>query len=235
LIYLSLRLHLDFVDTYDTSLVSLSRMTSQDDIRQRILLKARDKFAALGYHKASMSELAAELGMSKKTIHKFFPTKLKLAEELLNHSLAQIDRQCDAILDSPLPATEKLHRILHVIAEQQSRFVTKALLESLNNHLPHLWQRVETFRQKRMRKNMQAILDQGERDGTVRRDVNRDMFFHFLFGALAQGITPEVLIHASYSFKEALNGLMNIFVNGILTEAGREQYRKLMAANLSLE
>jgi AcrR family transcriptional regulator len=205
------------------------------EIRERIFLKAKEKFAASGYGKTSMDDVAGELGMSKKTLYKFFPTKLKLAEMLVEHVLAEVNRRCDAILASPLPAVEKLLRIVQMITEQQQRFVTRTLLESLRSHLPPLWRRIESFRRERMRKNLEVILEQGKRDGTVRADFNREMFFHFLLGAINEGINPEVLIHSSYSMHDALSALIDIFMNGALTPKGREQYQKLKAANLSLK
>ncbi|MDZ7360110.1 MAG: TetR/AcrR family transcriptional regulator [candidate division KSB1 bacterium] len=211
-------------------------MNEEDrEIRERILLKVKEKFAAVGYGKTSMDDVAGELGMSKKTLYKFFPTKLKLAEMLVEHVLAEVNRRCDAILASPLPAVEKLLRIVQMITEQQQRFVTKTLLESLRSQLPHLWRRIEAFRRERMRKNLEVILEQGKRDGTVRADFNREMFFHFLIGAIDEGINPGVLIHSSCSMHDALSALIDIFMNGALTPKGRGQYQKLRAANLSLK
>lgn len=204
-------------------------------IRERIFFKTREKFALSGYGKTSMDEIAGELSISKKTLYKFFPTKLKLAEMLVEHVLAEINRRCDAILASPLPAIEKLLRIVQMITEQQQHFVTKPLLESLRRHLPHLWQRIEAFRRERMRKNLAVILEQGKRDGTIRGDFNREMFLHFLLGAITEGINPEVLINSSYSMHEALSTLFDIFMNGALTPKGRQQYQKLKAANLALK
>ena len=144
-------------------------------------------------------------------------------------------RDSNAILASPLPAIEKLLRIVQMLTELQQRFVTKTMLESLRHHLPHLWTRIESFRRERMLKNLQIIFAQGKSEGTVRADLNREMFFHFLFGAINESINPEVLIHASYSMHEALAGLIDIFMNGALTEAGRKQYCKLVAANATLQ
>lgn len=204
-------------------------------IRERIILKTKEKFAVSGYGKTSMDDIAGELAISKKTLYKFFPTKLKLAEMLVEHVLAEINRRCDAILASPLPAIEKLLRIVQMLTEQQQHFVTKTMLESLHRHLPPLWQRIEAFRRERMRKNLVVILEQGKRDGTVRADFNREMFFNFLLGAIHEGLNPEVLINSSYSMHEALSALFDLFMNGALTPKGREQYQKLKAANLALK
>ena len=199
-------------------------------VRERILLKTREKFATLGFAKTSMDEIAGEVGMSKKTLYKFFPAKAALAEAWLEHLFAEMNRRCDAILADALPAVEKLALLVQMLAEHQQRFVTRTTLESLHHHLPHLWRRVEAFRSQRMRRNLQAVIDQGIKEGTVHKSFNHEMFFHFLLGAIQEGINPEVLIHASYSVSEALLGLVGIFMNGVLTDSGRRQYQKLMAA-----
>jgi AcrR family transcriptional regulator len=201
-----------------------------DDHLQRLIIKAREKFATLGFNKTTMDEIAGELGMSKKTLYKLFPTKAKLMEGVLEHTFAELNRRCDAILEDRQPAVEKLVSLVRMIAEQQRGFATKAMVESLHNHLPHLWQRVEAFRRERMRKNLQVIVKQGVSEGTVSGAFNREMFFHFLLGAVHEGISPEVLVNASYSLGEALAGLIGIFMNGVLTGSGRKQYQKLMNA-----
>ena len=199
--------------------------------RERILHKALEKFSTLGFKPASMDDIAAELKMSKKTVYKFFPTKFRLAEALVEHKMAEINRRSDAILASPLPAIEKLFRILQMIVEQQHRFITKTLLQSMQNELPQLWKRMDEFRLERMRKNMQSILAQGKEEGTVNPGIDRDLFMQFLLGAIREGLSPEVLVNASYSLQEALVMLLNIFLKGVLTDVGRKQYQQLVDAN----
>ena len=200
------------------------------EVRARIILKAKEKFSTLGYQKTSMDEIAAALGMSKKTLYKFFATKRKLAEAMVEDIFAQVNRQFDEILASPLPAVEKLHRIVMFLVEKQQRYITKAMLEGLYLHLPHLWRRIEKFRRARMQKNMEVILAQALREGAVRNSFHPEMFLHFLLGAIQEGMNAEVLVHASYSAGEAIQGLIDLFLNGILTPAGRRQYQRLRAA-----
>jgi AcrR family transcriptional regulator len=197
--------------------------------RRRILEKALEKFKTLGYAKTTMDEIAAELGMSKKTLYKFFATKHDLMEELVQQNLDYLDERCDAVLASPLSAIEKLAGVSRVIVDQQQRLATKVMMGSIRDHLPHIWRRIEAFRRERKRKNMDSIIRQGIREGTFRAGIDREMFDHFLSGAISEGIHPEVLIHAHYSMGDAFLGLMDIFMNGILTENGRRQYKKVMA------
>jgi AcrR family transcriptional regulator len=203
------------------------------EARTRILLKAKEKFSTLGYQKTSMAEIAAELGMSKKTLYKLFATKRALAEAMVEEIFEQINRQFDAILEDAAPAIEKLHRIVQLLVEQHFRFATKAMLESLYHHLPHLWRRIEKFRRARMQKNMEIILAQALKEGAVRETFNREMFLHFLLGAIQEGLNAGVVVHASYSMGEAIQGLIDLFLNGILTSRGRKQYHRLRAGDLA--
>jgi len=203
-------------------------VTGGEAARPRILDKALEKFKALGYAKTTMDEIAAELGMSKKTLYKSFPAKLDLMEALVQQNFDHINARCDAILASPISAIEKLAAVSQVIVDQQERFVSKTMIQSIRDHLPHLWRRIERFRSERKKKNLRVIIEQGEREKTFRSGIDYEMFDNFLSGAIQEGIHPDVLVHARYSMADAFLSLMDIFMNGILTDAGRRQYEKVM-------
>lgn len=207
----------------------LANTVEEESPRQRILEKALQKFSTLGFAKTTMDEIAAELGMSKKTLYKYFATKLDLVDALVQQNLDSVNQRCDSILASPVSAIEKLAAVSQVIVEQQHRLATKPMMESVRDHLPQIWRRIETFRRERKRKNMEVIIKQGEREGTFRAGIDREMFDNFLSGAIREGIHPDVLIHAHYSMGDAFLGMMDIFMNGLLTDVGRKRYKKAMA------
>jgi hypothetical protein len=73
----------------------------------------------------------------------------------------------------------------------------------------------------------------GKHEGTVRADFNREMFFHFhRRHQRYQSRSPDqcFLFHA-----RSAGRLIDIFMNGALTAAGRKQYQTLAAANVSLK
>jgi hypothetical protein len=59
-------------------------MAYDESIRKRILDRCRSRFFSLGFTKVTMDEMAHELGVSKKTIYKHFPSKTQLLRELLS-------------------------------------------------------------------------------------------------------------------------------------------------------
>ena len=60
-------------------------MTNDNDIKIRILETAKFLFLQNGYSAASMDALARKLGMSKKTIYKYFKSKYHLLEEIIDY------------------------------------------------------------------------------------------------------------------------------------------------------
>ena len=50
-------------------------------MKDQILIKATDMFLTLGFKSVTMDEIATEMGISKKTIYKYFSNKELLIEE----------------------------------------------------------------------------------------------------------------------------------------------------------
>src|SRR5262245_50783563 len=59
--------------------------------RERIVLEARRHFLSHGFRGVTMDDLAAELGMSKKTLYAHFPGKSALLQAVLEDKLRSAD------------------------------------------------------------------------------------------------------------------------------------------------
>src|SRR5207249_11360994 len=78
--------------------------------RQRIVAAARRHFLAHGFRGVTMDDLAAELGMSKKTLYAHFPGKAALLEAMLldkfrsvEADLTRIASECPSDFAACLP------------------------------------------------------------------------------------------------------------------------------------
>ena len=56
----------------------------ENEIKVKILHKAEEMFLQFGFSRVTMEEIAMELGMSKKTLYRFFPGKEQLLKEMIN-------------------------------------------------------------------------------------------------------------------------------------------------------
>jgi AcrR family transcriptional regulator len=190
------------------------------ELKEKILNHARERFLRDGFAKISVDELTSDLSMSKKTFYQAFENKDELIEEIVQRKLAEINANMDRILSAD---TDFVHKLQEFIAYMGSVLGTmsKQMMSDMHKHQPQLWTRVEKFRRERLTKNNVILLDQGMREGFIRKDVNAKVFIYALLASVEGVIQPQVLMNESFSSKEGLQAIMNIFFRGILTEAGR--------------
>ena len=62
--------------------------------KDRILEKAHDLFMQYGIRSITMDEIAAQLGISKKTIYQFFTDKDAMVEAVVNEVINRNEEDC---------------------------------------------------------------------------------------------------------------------------------------------
>ena len=123
-------------------------MSDDTEIKDRILTIAEEMFLKFGYSKVTMDEIAANLGMSKKTLYKFFPSKEVLVREIIYKMRCGIKDYIDSLLaNDEMDFVEKLKRLMNLIGNQSSK-LQGPLLEDLHKNIPEVWQQINEFRKK---------------------------------------------------------------------------------------
>jgi len=72
-----------------------------EEIREKIIEAAQERFTHYGYGKTTMAELARDCDMSSGNLYRFFPSKLDIAEEICRRASIQTADALTAILDCP--------------------------------------------------------------------------------------------------------------------------------------
>src|SRR6516164_154873 len=81
-------------------LTPLSRRSTHEQTRQRILTKAGELFRHFGLVKTTVADIAAGLAMSPANIYKFFPCKHAIIEASLEQELAEVKKSIEAVISS---------------------------------------------------------------------------------------------------------------------------------------
>src|SRR5215204_4189369 len=111
--------------------------------RGRIVAGAREHFFAHGFRGVTMADLAAELGMSKKTLYAHFPSKTALVEAILldkflglEGELTRISEECSADFQAGL------HRLLACV-QHHTQEIQPVFLRDLQREGPEIFAVVE--------------------------------------------------------------------------------------------
>jgi TetR/AcrR family transcriptional regulator, cholesterol catabolism regulator len=153
--------------------------------RAEILRVAADVFAARGYEAASLTEIAERLGMVKASLYHYFPSKDALLLEVLLGVYRGGREILDRNLAQPGPVDLRLRRIVrdHVLY-----FVNNAVANAVYLHeshqLPSSVRRVLGPLQREYRVLLRDLVVEGQKDGTLRRDLDADVLTLQLLGSV---------------------------------------------------
>lgn len=97
-----------------------------DEARARILEVAEEHFRSLGYHRTSVADIAAKLGMSPANIYRFFPSRDAINESICGRVVNEVADIAFVIAGANAPAMEKLDQLLTAVHHQNKMMLIKA-------------------------------------------------------------------------------------------------------------
>lgn len=199
-------------------------MPEERESRLRILGVAQAQFFALGFTRVTMDAIAAELGMSKKTLYAHFSSKHALLQEVMRQKREAIRQGVDRIVgDAGLDFGERLMHLTEFIATHLSAY-GPFFLNDLKRNAPDVWAEMEDARRKNILGTFSNLVAEGVSKGVFRQDVNRQLLV-LMYANLVQSIVnPEALAQLPLSASQAFEGIVSVMLTGILTDDARQRY-----------
>lgn len=196
-------------------------MPIDPETRERIIQKAREHFLKLGFSKVTMNEIAEELGMSKKTLYEYFPSKEELFSEAMTRMQVEVaDKVSQLIADESLDFIEKLQLIMEQGALFHSKFSNQFWID-MQRSAPSVWKCCDDFRIEKIKKNAEMIVHEGVRKGFFRKDLNEQIVVMMYLSAVQNLMTPDVLANLPVTMPQLFESIIKIIFEGILSEDAR--------------
>jgi AcrR family transcriptional regulator len=198
-------------------------MTTDTEIRERIISFAREHFMHEGFSKVTLDEIATELGMSKKTLYKYFEDKEDLLRAGIEENLRSLAREIDTITTSDHSFAEKLARVMMLIGKQMSRLSRGAMLD-MQKFTPELWKQIETFRREQIFDKIGKMITQAREENIFRSYVNEQILTLMILNCIQGILNPDVLSQNSFSAEEAFRIIFRTIFEGALTDDARKNF-----------
>lgn len=183
-------------------------------------------FLGSGFSRVLMDDLARELGMSKKTVYSHFASKEDLLRAVLVHRVSEVDQGLEAIVRAKESFPAKLGHVARFLQGKIAE-VSPVFLEDIRRYAPDCFRVVEEFRGRAIPHYFGRLFDEGIRAGHVRPQVNRDLLIRMLVLSIQGIIRPEAVGELRLHPREALDHILAITFDGILTPKGRKARRPL--------
>lgn len=194
---------------------------SDSETRDRILEKARDHFLQFGFSTVTMSEIATDLGMSKKTVYTYFPSKEDLASEMVKRMQEEISSQMNALVDDQgMDFIEKLKRILDITVSHHSR-LTPHFRMDLQKHAPGACKCTDEFQQNQTHSVVSKVIQEGIRKGVFRSDLEEPIVTAMFIAAFESLLRPESLGRIQRTIPQIIEAISGVMFQGILADEAR--------------
>ena len=164
----------------------------QEDRRQRILDAAVRVFARSGYHGARVGDIAGEAGVAHGLLYHYFASKDEVLETVFRENFGELLGRFRAVAAADEPAPDKLAGIAKILLRtwrNDPALVTVMVREVARS--PQLQAQVDEVREAF--ELIERVIEQGQAEGTFRRDVDARLASWIVYGGLEEILTGWAL------------------------------------------
>ena len=184
------------METLVTKKVSIVLRPCPDNIRnvimakERILQKAHELFMRYGVRSVSMDDIAAQLGMSKKTLYQFYTDKEELVDAVLSVFLEGNRKQC---LADRQRSENAIHEVLLAFDMMQEMFanMNPSMVFELEKYHPAVSKKIQHHKQVFMYQVIKQNLERGIQEELYRPEINIDILTRFRIESMMLAFNTE--------------------------------------------
>ena len=165
-------------------------------MKQEIVKSALNDFMQYGFKTFTMDDLARKLGMSKKTLYEYFPSKNDFVEACLDYALDITIAKTDTFLQGEHSLIENVFRNQKKMQDIFNLNSVRPIWE-LKKYYPKTYERMDAEFTKCDYLFVDKILEQGWKENLFRKDI--DLQFFKIFCSFS-GIDRSIYIEYSAEY-----------------------------------
>jgi len=195
--------------------------------KERILQKATDLFMRYGIRSITMDEIAAQLGISKKTIYQFFTDKDAMVEAVVNEEMNAKEEDCQGYRKE---AENAVHEIFLAMDGMQEMMKTMnpQLMYDLEKHHPVAYKRLKQYKYQFLFTIVKENLDRGLGEGIYRTGINIDLITRHRIESAFMPFNPEAFPQNKFPMNQTCQELAVLFLHSICNEKGKKLIEKYL-------
>lgn len=194
-------------------------MTSKQDVLQCSVIN----FTKFGSKRFTMDELANELGVSKKTIYKYFGSKEDLVVESVIFLIEKFKDDIQAIVASQNEPITSIILIYKKGFEHLKNF-KPSFIFGLKKYYPKANTIFDDFRDSFTKTTIYNLLDDAKQSGIIKQEVNLHLFCDLYFKRFEEIAFKNNNLFEIYSNEDLLRHLIIYNLRGIVSDGYSNPY-----------
>ena len=192
---------------------------------EQILEESFNALTRDGVRAFTVDSLSQNLGMSKKTIYNFFPSKEVLVDRSVELFLHLIEKKFKKLIATePNPAIQFV-KVMEFIMGHVSKISIEKLAE-LKLRFPKIWKKMETFRLAR-RDDFCLILSEAQKQEYVKKDVDVKVIATLYMNIINSTFQPEFFLENNLTPSYAIQNFLKMISGGLFTNDGNRYINEL--------
>src|SRR5215510_5455472 len=203
----------------------LAERPGENATSQRIVSAARRYFFSHGFRSVTMDDLAAELGMSKKTLYAAFASKSDLLRAVLLDKFRSIEIDLDGIMSSR--SSDVLASLQELLAcvQRHAEEIQPPFVRDIRREAPEMFQLVQNRRREVILRYFGKIFDEGRKAEIIRKDIPTKLMIEILLGATEAIMNPPKIAELGLTPKTGFLTIITVILEGVITGKGRSKER----------
>jgi AcrR family transcriptional regulator len=189
-----------------------------DDLKN-ILFRVRELYMKYGIKSITMDDVAAELGISKKTLYQFVVDKDDLVGRYIDYEIELRQEEICKCFKIGFNAIEELFEISGFM-NKMMRDQNPATEHDLRKYYPHHYQKTIKTRRERMYSYVLLNLKKGKEEGLYRKEMDEEIIAKLYLSRSENIHFNELFTIEEFTSSKLFTELIIYHVRGIATEKG---------------
>ena len=182
----------------------------------RILEAAVKVFARLGFRQCTVSQIAKEAGVADGTIYLYFKNKDDILVHFFSFKAKQVFDRFREEVARGTNSTDKLRNLIRVHLAEFQRDPEMAIVYQVETHQINRLAEEQIRQMAKMYLDIiSEIVEEGQQEGSMRRDLYIGLVKRFLLGAVEETIATWLHSGRGYDLVSMADPLVDLILKGI--------------------
>jgi AcrR family transcriptional regulator len=202
-------------------------MITETDTKQRIQQAAHDLVMQYSIRSVSMDDIAANLGMSKKTIYQYFKDKDELIEVVVDEVIGANQCTCDDDREKAENAIHEIFLVMEMVVEM-FKSMNPSILFDMQKYHPTAFRKFQHHKNDYLYNVCKQNLERGIREELYRPEIVVDILARYRVETMFIPFNPEFQRSLKHSLLEIEKEIITHYLFGLVTLKGYKMVLKYM-------
>lgn len=190
-----------------------------NDKLENLVRQIFNLFMKNGIKSMTMDDVARELGVSKKTIYKYFKDKADLVNQVMMLHINEDKKLCEALSKQSGNAIDEMFAIGKNVTNNIKEIHPSSYFD-LQKYYPEAWNLFLTHKREFIYSCIVANMEKGIKEGLYRENLTIPIIAKVYIARIDLCMDSSIFPPDQFTFKDVLVEMMRYHIRGIATEKG---------------